>query len=154
MERSDTENRQENETRARHVALVEALDGKRELTWAIWASRLHESTFLTTEGRRVAEWAVGLLCTVLGDDFLQRVRMARVEHALLSSAILTSLWPMIDSRRLYEDLFRLAAQLSICIPGSKGWRDLRTIMRQNFDQTSWTHCLIQLELTCPSLLLR
>jgi hypothetical protein len=87
-----------------------------------------------------------MLHSFLGDDFLQRVRTARVDHALLSPALLTSLWPMLDSRRVYEDLFRLAAQLSVCIPLSKHWRKVQTIMRQSFDQTSWTHCLIQLEL--------
>ena len=146
MERTDTDNQQENETRATRVALVEALDGKRELTWAIWSSPLYESAFLTDEGRRAAAWAVDVLQAFLGDDFLQRVRMARVQHALLSGALLSSLWPMIDSRRVYEDLFRLAAQISRCMPQSKRLRDVQKTMRQNFDETSWTHCLIQLEL--------
>jgi hypothetical protein len=146
VEPSDTQNDQESEARARHVALVEALEGKRELTWAIWASPLHESRCLTDKGRRLAEWAVDVLRAFLGDDFLERVKTARIEHALLSGALLTSLWPMIDSRRVFEDLFRLAAQISLCNSQTRDLRDLRTTMRQNFDQTSWTHCLIQLEL--------
>lgn len=146
MDGSDVENLDENGTRARNGALLEALEGKRELTWAIWASPLYESSYLTAEGRHVAEWAVDVLRNFLGEDFLQRLRTSGMEHALLSSALLTTLWPMIGSRRVYEDLFRLAARLSLCVPPSKGRWDLQKIMRMNFDQTSWTHCLIQLEL--------
>lgn len=146
MEPNDTENELENKARDGRTALKEALDGKRDLTWEIWSSPLYGSPFLTAEGRRVAEWAVKVLRTCLGNDFLQRVRADDAEHPLISPALLTSLWPMIDSRRVYEDLFRLSAQISLCIPASKGWRALRTIISRNFDQTSWTHSLIQLEL--------
>src|SRR5713101_5354765 len=102
MEGVEREDPQEHKMRDRR-ALTDALEGKRELTWAIWASSLYRSHYLTEQGRDVAEWAVEVLRSFLGDDFLQRVRTAGVHHALLSGALLTTLWPEFDSRRVYED---------------------------------------------------
>jgi hypothetical protein len=122
--------------------LERAVRREQPLGWSTWMAPIYESQCLTAEGLRVAEWAVGVLQGFLGHDFLQRVVDARAEHELLSPSLTTSLWPIFDGRRVYVDLFRLAAQLSL--PGGRSKR-LQATMANNFHPTAWTHALIQLE---------
>lgn len=135
--------------RVYYQTLAQVVSGAQPMTWDIWATPIQWATCLTPVGRTVAAWAVDVLRRTLGEDFLERLRVSGpvgVEHPLLTSAILVTLWSGVDSRRLYEDLFRLAAQLDIARRHGRRWYALRTTLSTNFADTSWTHALLQIEL--------
>jgi hypothetical protein len=132
----------------RRQRFLQMLAGDREITWSDWAIPMDDSQLLSSKGHEVVTWAVGVLQPFLGDDFLQRVRDAGAEHALLSPALLHTLWMIVDSQYVYADLIQLAAQMTLL--GHRSGR-LRATMRNNFDPTSWTHALIQLELASLAL---
>jgi len=58
----------------RHRAMVDAFEGRRPIDWSIWDLFIDDSTCLTSDGQRVAHWAVETLQRILGNDFLQRVK--------------------------------------------------------------------------------
>ncbi len=135
--------------RAYHQAFAQVLSGTQQITWDIWAAPIQWATCLTPDGRIVAHWAVDVLRHTLGENFLARLQAsgpAGGAHPMLSPAILVTLSPFVDGRRVYEDLFRLAALLVVA--ARNGQRRARVVqtMRTNFDDTSWTHALLQLEL--------
>ncbi len=55
---------------ARHRAMVDAFEDRRPMDWSIWGMVIDDSTCLTSDGQRVAHWAVETLQHMLGDDFL------------------------------------------------------------------------------------
>ncbi len=63
-----------NEILTRHRAMVDAFEGRRPMDWSIWDLFIDDSTCLTSDGRRVAHWAVETLQRMLGNDFLPRVK--------------------------------------------------------------------------------
>lgn len=124
----------------------EVIAGRQELTWPLWAMPVRWSSCLTEAGRGAAGWAVDVLRRALDDDFLARLRASGQEHPILTPAILVTLWPMAgESRRLYEDLLRLAAQFEFARRHGRQWYDLRTILSKNCEFISWTHSLLQLQ---------
>lgn len=122
--------------------LEQVLHGEQPLRWSTWAAPIYTSQCLTAEGVRVAEWAVDVLQRYLGDDFLQRVVDSGVPHVLLAPSPTVSLWPLFDGRRLYADLFRLAAQIALIGEPSLA---VQKHMRNVSNPPDWTHALIQLE---------
>lgn len=132
--------------RAFFQEMDEVIAGRQELTWPLWAMPVRWASCLTEVGRVAADWAVDVLRRTLGDDFLTRLRASGEEHPVLTPAILMTLWPMaVESRRLYEDLLRLAAQMELARRHSRQWYSLRTILSKNLEYISWTHSLLQLQ---------
>jgi len=118
------------------------------MLWSTWAAPISTSQCLTPEGRQVAEWAVGVLQSFLGDDFPQRALDAGQGHALVSPSLTASLWPLVEARHVYFSLYRLAVQLTLLADRS---RPLQKLLRNVANPPDWTHGLIQLEVAAQAL---
>jgi hypothetical protein len=100
---------------------------------------MYDSAYLTPEGLRVAEWVVGVLQHFLGDDFLERILGAGVEHQLLTNALGAALWPIVDGPSIYFDLFRLGTQVALA---QTSYSPLRVNVRNVKNPSNWMHALI------------
>jgi hypothetical protein len=102
----------------RHRAFAEVLESKRSMGWLDWSMFIHESCYLTPDGRRIALWAINLLQRALRDDFPQRAIDSEAKQAATTEQELGThpvfplgLWLAIDVPRVYEKLIQLAAHL-------------------------------------------
>jgi hypothetical protein len=122
--------------------LERAYRREQPLTWSVWAAPMYDSSCLTPEGLQVAEWVVDVLQRFLGTDFLQRILDAGVEHHLLSNALGAAIWPIVDGRGTYINLFHLGAQVALA---QTSYAPLQAHARNVKNPSDWIHVLAQLE---------
>jgi len=138
----------------RHRAIVDAFEGKRPMDWSIWDLFIDDSTCLTSDGRRVAHWAVETLQRILGNDFLQRVK-AKMAAQHIPEGVGTGLhpvfslgfWPANDVPWVYANLIQMATQLHLFQQNSSTNRFglVRKALRKNLQPLTWVGALLQLE---------
>jgi hypothetical protein len=144
----------------RHRAIVDALEGKRPMDWSIWDLFIDDSTCLTSDGRRVAHWAVETLQRMLGNDFLKRVK-AKMDAQHVPEGVGTGLhpvfslgfWPANDVPWVYANLIQMATQLHLFQQNSSTNRFglVRKDLRKNLQPLTWVGVLLQLEVASLGL---
>jgi hypothetical protein len=141
----------------RHRAMVDAFEGRRPMDWSIWDLFIDDSTCLTSNGRRVAHWAVETLQRMLGNDFLQRVKAKMAtQHARegvgpgLHPVFSLGFWPANDVPWVYANVVQMATQLHLFQQNISTNRFGLVLkgLRKNLQPITWVGALLQLVLLC------
>jgi len=144
----------------RHRAMVDAFEGRRPMDWSIWDLFIDDSTCLTSDGRRVAHWAVEMLQRMLGNDFLQRVKAKMATQHVpeglgsgLHPVFSLGFWPANDVPWVYANVIQMATQLHFFqqnISTNRFGLVLKDL-RENLQPITWVGALLQLEVASLGL---
>jgi hypothetical protein len=144
----------DNETLARHRDMVDVFEGRRPMDWSIWAMFIEDSICLTSDGRRVAHWAVKMLQGALGDDFLANVQAKmKTQRTLeglepcLHPVFSLGFLPANDVPWVYANLMQMALQFALFqrdLSTNHFGRVLRNL-RSNLQSSVWVSALLQME---------
>ncbi len=144
----------------RHRAIVDAFEGRRPMDWSIWDLFTDDSTCLTSDGRRVAHWAVETLQRMLGNDFLQRVKAKMATQHVpeglepgLHPVFSLGFWPANDVPWVYANVIQMATQLHLFqqnISTNRFGLVLKDL-RENLQPITWVGALLQLEVASLGL---
>jgi hypothetical protein len=139
---------------ARHQAMIDFFEGKRPMNWSFWDLFIDDSTCLTSDGWRVAHWAVDTLRHVLGDDFLAKVK-ARMATQRVPEGLEPSVHPLFslgflpanDVPWVYANLIRMALQLALFqrSVSTNRFGRVRKDLRKNVQPITWIGISLQLE---------
>jgi hypothetical protein len=144
----------------RHRAIVDAFEGRRPMDWSIWDLFIDDSTCLTSDGRRVAHWAVEMLQRMLGNDFLQRVKAKMAtQHAPegmgpgLHPVFSLGFWPANDVPWVYANVLQMATQFYLFQQNSSTNRFGLVLkdLRKDLQPITWAGALLQLEVASLGL---
>lgn len=145
---------------ARHRAMVDAFEGRRPMDWSIWSMVIDDSTCLTSDGQRVAHWAVETLQHMLGDDFLQRVKASMATQHVpeglesrLHPLFSLGFWPANNVPWVYANLIQMATQLYLFQQNisMNRFRLVLKDLQENLQPITWIGALLQLEVASLGL---
>ncbi len=150
----------DDEILTRHRAMVDAFEGRRPMDWSIWDLFIDDSTCLTSDGRRVAHWAVETLQRMLGKDFLQRVKAKMATQHVpeglepsLHPVFSLGFWTANDVPWVYANVIQMATQIHFFqqnISANRFGLVLKDL-RENLQPITWVGALLQLEVASLGL---
>jgi len=121
---------------ARHQALIDTVEGRREWTWDILCAPLEEAEYLTAAGYDVARWSATVFERFFSNDALRDPRIIQCFHNLNLSLFFN------NTLRTFANQTRFAAQIATFGTLLEPVRDL-ALTTPILD--NWWHMQLQLE---------